>query len=125
MCRGTFSDGSSTKPRGKSGRPAMVSPIRLRLDGSAPGTPLGASTRAPTTKAVGRDGRYSRHMSIEVTDGLHEGTVDTMTLELTLAEAEAVRTWLLKPAADGSAAIDDEHAKSAMVKLGAKLDYVS
>jgi hypothetical protein len=64
-------------------------------------------------------------MSIEVTDGLHEGTVDTMTLELTLAEAEAVRTWLLKPAADGSAAIDDEHAKSAMVKLGAKLDYVS
>jgi hypothetical protein len=64
-------------------------------------------------------------MSFEVTDGLHEGTDDTVVLELTLAEAEAVRTWLLKPAADGSAAIEDEIAKSAMVKLGGQLDYVS
>ena len=47
-----------------------------------------------------------------------------MSLELTLAEAEAVKSWLLKPSADGSAAIDDENAKSVMVKLGARLDYI-
>ena len=63
-------------------------------------------------------------MSIEVTNGLPEGADYTVTLELTLAEAEAVKSWLLKPSADGSAAIDDEHAKSVMVKLGGKLDYI-
>jgi hypothetical protein len=64
-------------------------------------------------------------MSIEVTNGLPEGAArSSVTIELTLAEAEAVKSWLLKPSADGSAAIDDENAKSVMVKLGAKLDYV-
>jgi hypothetical protein len=63
-------------------------------------------------------------MSIEVTNGLPEGLDNTVTLELSLAEAEAVKSWLLKPAADGSAAIDDENAKSVMVKLGAKLDFI-
>jgi hypothetical protein len=63
-------------------------------------------------------------MSIEMTNGLPEGADHTLTLELSLAEAETVKSWLLKPAADGSAAIDDEHAKSAMVKLGAKLDFI-
>jgi hypothetical protein len=65
-----------------------------------------------------------RHMSIEATNGLPEGLDQTVTLELSLAEAEAVKSWLLKPAADGSAAIDDENAKSVMVKLGAKLDFI-
>jgi hypothetical protein len=63
-------------------------------------------------------------MSIEVTNGLPEGADHSVSLELTLAEAEAVKSWLLKPSADGSAAIDDENAKSVMVKLGAKLDYI-
>ena len=63
-------------------------------------------------------------MSIEVTNGLPEGADHGVSLELTLAEAEAVKSWLLKPSADGSAAIDDENAKSVMVKLGAKLDYI-
>ena len=63
-------------------------------------------------------------MSIEVTNGLPEGVDHSVSLELTLAEAEAVKSWLLKPSADGSAAIDDENAKSVMVKLGAKLDYI-
>jgi hypothetical protein len=63
-------------------------------------------------------------VSIDVTNGLPGGPDRTVTLELSLAEAEAVKSWLLKPAADGSAAIDDEHTKSAMVKLGAKLDYI-
>ena len=59
-------------------------------------------------------------MSIEVTNGLPEGADQGVSLELTLAEAEAVKSWLLKPSADGSAAIDDENAKSVMVKLGAR-----
>jgi len=63
-------------------------------------------------------------MSIEVTNGVSEGVDHTVTLELTMAEAEAVKTWLLKPSADGSAAIDDEQAKSVMVKLGGKLDFI-
>jgi hypothetical protein len=63
-------------------------------------------------------------MSIEVTSGLPEGLDRTVALELSLAEAAAVKAWLLKPAADGSAAIDDENTKSVMVKLGAKLDFI-
>jgi hypothetical protein len=63
-------------------------------------------------------------MSLETTNGLPDEAARTITLELTLAEAEALKSWLLKPAADGSAAIDDEHAKSVMVMLGAKLDYI-
>ena len=47
-------------------------------------------------------------MSIEVTNGLPEGADHSVSLELSLAEAEAVKSWLLKPSADGSAAIDDE-----------------
>lgn len=47
-----------------------------------------------------------------------------VTLELSLSEAAALRAWLLKPAADGSAAIDDGALKPVMVKLGSLLDYV-
>jgi hypothetical protein len=48
-----------------------------------------------------------------------------LTLELTVHEGEALKAWLLKPAADGSSAIDDVQTKSVMVKLGSKLDYIS
>ena len=64
-------------------------------------------------------------MSIEIDNGQPPGGELTLTLELTLDEGEALKAWLLKPAADGSAAIDDANTKSAMVKLGSKLDYVS
>jgi hypothetical protein len=64
-------------------------------------------------------------VSIEVGNGHPHTEEITLTLELSLAEGEALKAWLLKPAADGSAAIDDENAKSVMVKLGSKLDYVS
>jgi hypothetical protein len=64
-------------------------------------------------------------MSTEVSNGVHSvDAAGSVTLELTLAEAESVKAWLLKPSADGSAAIDDEHAKSVMVKLGSQLDYI-
>jgi hypothetical protein len=65
-------------------------------------------------------------MSTEVSNGNSDVIVAEhgIVLDLTLAEAEAVKNWLLKPSADGSAAIDDEYAKSVMVKLGAKLDFI-
>jgi hypothetical protein len=62
-------------------------------------------------------------VSVEAENGRPRGDELTLTLELSLHEGAALKAWLLKPAADGSAAIDDEHAKSAMVKLGALLDY--
>ena len=64
-------------------------------------------------------------MSVETKNGQPESAEITLELELTLDEAEAVKAWLLKPAADGSAAIDDANAKSVMVQLGQKLDYIS
>src|SRR3954469_8006199 len=63
-------------------------------------------------------------MSIEVTNGLPEVADHGVSLELTLAEAEAVKSWLLKPSADGSAAIDDENAKTVMGEQRARLDYI-
>ena len=64
-------------------------------------------------------------MSVETKNGQPESAEITLELELTLDEAEALKAWLLKPAADGSAAIDDANAKSVMVQLGEKLDYIS
>jgi len=81
-------------------------------------------SRIPAQVQGTGDSADSEHMSIEVTNGLPEGADQSVSVELTLAEAEAVKSWLLKPSADGSAAIDDENAKSVMVKLGAKLDYI-
>ena len=64
-------------------------------------------------------------MATQVSNGVPEAPADGgVSLDLSLAEAEAVKAWLLKPSADGSAAIDDENAKSVMVKLGAQLDFV-
>jgi hypothetical protein len=45
-------------------------------------------------------------------------------VELNVAEAEALRAWLNKPAADGTIALDDNHVKSAAMKLGSALDLV-
>ena len=64
-------------------------------------------------------------MSVETKNGQPQSEEITLELELTLDEAEALKAWLLKPAADGSAAIDDANAKSVMVQLGQKLDYIS
>jgi hypothetical protein len=43
-------------------------------------------------------------------------------LELTLSEAGALRAWLLKPAADGTTALDDALVNTAMKKLSGALD---
>jgi hypothetical protein len=45
------------------------------------------------------------------------------TLELSVAQAQALRAWLVKPAADGSSTMDDEALKPVLVKLAHELDY--
>lgn len=45
-------------------------------------------------------------------------------LDLDLQEAEALRTWLLKPAADGVTSLDDPLVSAALSKLGRALDIV-
>ena len=47
----------------------------------------------------------------------------SLTLELTVAQAQALRGWLLKPAADGSTTMDDEQLKPVMAKLSHDLDF--
>ena len=46
-----------------------------------------------------------------------------LTMELSVAEAQALRNWLLKPAADGSSTMDDAVLKPVMDKLCHELDY--
>jgi hypothetical protein len=53
--------------------------------------------------------------SIQVAEAL-------VNLELTLSEAGALRAWLLKPAGDGSTALDDAFVNAAMKKLSGALD---
>ena len=51
-----------------------------------------------------------------------EGQV--VVLELSVAEAHALRNWLLQPLSDGSTALDDPPVKASVAKLGAELDFV-
>jgi hypothetical protein len=50
-------------------------------------------------------------------------TQQPITLELTYAEAEALSDWMLKPASDGSSAIDDPTVKPGLVKLRNAVEY--
>ena len=45
------------------------------------------------------------------------------TLELTVDQAQALRSWLVKPAADGSSTMDDEVLKPVLLKLAHELDH--
>ena len=58
-------------------------------------------------------------------NGHHELDADArITLELPLPEAEALRTWLLKPAADGTTSLDDPILNGTLTKLGRAVDIV-
>jgi hypothetical protein len=48
---------------------------------------------------------------------------DSLTMELSVAQAQALRTWLLKPAADGSSTMDDEVLKPVITQLCHELDF--
>ena len=44
-------------------------------------------------------------------------------MEFTVTEAQSLRNWLLKPAADGSSTMDDEVLKPVMDRLCHELDH--
>ncbi|HEY1594749.1 MAG TPA: hypothetical protein VGF74_05105 [Thermoleophilaceae bacterium] len=48
----------------------------------------------------------------------------TILLELALDEASALRAWLLKPAADGSTALDDALVNASLKKLSSQIDRI-
>ena len=48
----------------------------------------------------------------------------TLALDLALSEAEALRTWLLKPAQDGTTSLDDPLVSRALTQLGTAIDTV-
>jgi len=47
-----------------------------------------------------------------------------VTLDLSLTEAEALHTWLLKPAADGTTSLDDALVSGVLTKLGRAVDTI-
>ncbi|HEX4188731.1 MAG TPA: hypothetical protein VHY83_12615 [Solirubrobacteraceae bacterium] len=50
------------------------------------------------------------------------GSDPTLTIDLCLSEAEALRTWLLKPGADGSTSLEDPLVSRVLAKLGQTVD---
>jgi hypothetical protein len=74
------------------------------------------STTDPST-----NGAVAQQASEPVGDVDHE---PALTLELALDEAEALRTWLLKPAQDGTTSLDDPLVSRALTKLGTAVDTV-
>lgn len=45
-------------------------------------------------------------------------------LELSIEEANALRAWLLKPAADGSTALDDSLVNASLKKIAGAIDKI-
>jgi hypothetical protein len=62
-----------------------------------------------------------RQTSEPVGEGVHERV---LTLDLALSEAEALRTWLMKPAKDGTTSLDDPLVSHTLTKLGTAIDAV-
>lgn len=61
----------------------------------------------------------------QTSEGL--GNVDrepALTLDLAMSEAEALRTWLLKPAQDGTTSLDDPLVSRVLTQLGTAIDTV-
>ena len=58
-------------------------------------------------------------MDNEVTNGQH-----LITLELSFAEAQALKGWLLQAGSDGRSALDDDQLKPALMELDSALNYV-
>jgi len=54
--------------------------------------------------------------------GADPGWDASIPIELRLDEAEALRAWLLKPAADGATSLDDPLVSRVLARLGAAVD---
>jgi hypothetical protein len=55
--------------------------------------------------------------------GERNGDERMLELELTLPEAEALKSWVAKPGSDGSSAMDDPAANGALAKLMRAIDH--
>jgi hypothetical protein len=70
------------------------------------------------------------HAAMSTTDQMTDFELDEfdseprLTLDLGLREAESLRNWLLKPASDGTTALDDALVNSVLVELGRAVDAV-
>ena len=77
---------------------------------------------------VRRDTSTKGENAVNDSNGLETQAVatreETVAVDLTLPEANALRAWLLKPASDGSTALDDVMVGTAMKKLGAAIDRI-
>jgi hypothetical protein len=74
-----------------------------------------------STTDLSTNGAVAQQASEPAGEGGHERT---LTLDLALSEAEALRTWLLKPAQDGTTSLDDPLVSHALAKLGTAIDTV-
>lgn len=64
-------------------------------------------------------------MTIDAANGRVDDPVEhRVKLDLSLDEARALTTWLLKPAADGTTALDDENVKAPLLRIRSALDFV-
>jgi len=74
-----------------------------------------------TDMSTNGNGAVAQQASQPVDEGDHERR---LTLDLALSEAEALRTWLLKPAKDGTTSLDDPLVSHTLTKLGAAIDTI-
>jgi hypothetical protein len=54
----------------------------------------------------------------------HSEEEHSITLELPLSQASALRAWLLKPASDGTNALEDSLVNATLKKLSAAIDQI-
>lgn len=54
----------------------------------------------------------------------HSEEEHSITLELPLSQASALRAWLLKPASDGTNALEDNLVNATLKKLSAAIDQI-
>src|SRR5689334_15605053 len=79
-------------------------------------------------QATPNPGRRSRMATVDENNGFDAQALavveHTIQLDLSLEEASALRAWLLKPAADGSTALDDSLVNASLKKLGGAIDRI-
>ena len=64
-------------------------------------------------------------MATDLSNGrVEDGAEHRVKLDLSLDEARALKTWLLKPAADGTTALEDENIKAMLLRIRSALDFV-
>jgi hypothetical protein len=84
----------------------------------------------PSADALESHVAMEAHAAMSTTDQMSDFEVEDLdseprlTLDLGLRDAEALRNWLLKPASDGTTALDDPLVNSVLVELGRAVDAV-